>query len=49
MVIATRTLKLRTAGGGDVDVPIRVFAPEHMSDGTWFCRYEISWPEPLPF
>jgi Domain of unknown function (DUF6968) len=44
MVIASRILKYRaTAGSGDV--AISVFAPERESDGTWFCRYEIDWPD----
>jgi hypothetical protein len=46
MIIATRTLKLRDADG-DTDIPIRVFAPEEASDGSWSCHYEIDWPEGL--
>ena len=43
MVIASRSLKL-TGGEGDVEIPIRIFAPKQ--DGAaWSCRYEIDWPE----
>ena len=43
MIIATRTLHLQH-GERDVDVPIRIFAPE--TDGSaWSCGYEIDWPE----
>lgn len=42
MMIANRILKFRRAGE-DVDIPIRVFAPEQQ-DGNWICRYEIEWP-----
>jgi len=45
MVIAERSLKLRRTPN-DVDVAIRVFAPEH-DRGSWFCRYEIDWPEAM--
>ncbi len=43
MLIATRTLTLR-ADGGDVDIPINIFAPEGKGD-HWSCRFEIGWPE----
>jgi hypothetical protein len=43
-MIATRVLRFRNAAG-DIDMPVRIFAPELESDGTWFCRYEIDWPE----
>lgn len=42
-VIATRTLMLVT-DGGNVDIPVRVFAPER-NDNAWICRFEINWPE----
>src|SRR5690349_1939108 len=42
-VIATRTLKVRRLEG-DVDVPIRIFAPEP-DMGAWRCRFEIGWPD----
>ena len=42
-VIATRTLMLQT-GGGNAEVPVRVFAPEP-DDNAWICRFEIDWPE----
>ncbi|MDP2298695.1 MAG: hypothetical protein Q8M24_24930 [Pseudolabrys sp.] len=44
MMIATRTLRLRT-GKGDLDIPIRIFAPAQSACGAWFCRYEIDWPD----
>jgi hypothetical protein len=43
MIIATRTLMLRRSGG-DIEIPVRMFAPE--KDGNaWKCRFEIDWPE----
>ena len=43
MQIAERILMLRR-GSADVQVPIRIFAPE--PDGSaWRCRYEIGWPD----
>ena len=42
MLIATRVLKWRHAGG-EVEVPIRIFAPESTGK-AWGCRYEIDWP-----
>ena len=44
MLIATRTLTLRTADG-DKPVPIRIFAPEQKDVRAWSCRYEIDWPD----
>lgn len=43
MVIATRVLKF-SKSGIDVDVPIRLFAPQAGED-AWSCRYEIDWPD----
>lgn len=43
MIIATRLLKLRDPKG-DIDVPIRLFAPEE-DDRSWKCRFEIDWPD----
>lgn len=43
MIIATRTLQLRTKNG-IVEIPIRVFAPERAAV-DWSCRFEIEWPE----
>jgi hypothetical protein len=43
MLIATRSLKLSNSDG-DVDVPVRLFAPVQQSDGAWSCTYEIDWP-----
>ena len=42
MAIAERILKLRR-GLVDVEVPVRVFAPER-DEAAWSCRYEIGWP-----
>lgn len=44
MIIATRVLKLREPDA-DIDVQIRIFAPERLHDGSWNCRYEIGWPD----
>lgn len=42
MSIANRILYLQQ-GQHDVEVPVRIFAPE--ADGNaWRCRYEIDWP-----
>ena len=43
MEIASRILKLR-ASSGDVEIPIKIFAPEPDGNG-WKCNYEINWPE----
>jgi hypothetical protein len=43
MVIASRTLKLRTSGEV-VDVPVRLFKPEQQG-ADWSCRFEIAWPD----
>ncbi len=43
MIVATRVLTLRRATG-DVEIPIRIFAPEQQ-DVDWGCRFEIEWPE----
>ncbi len=42
-IIATRVLKLSEADG-DVDIAIRLFAPEAAND-AWWCQYEVDWPE----
>ena len=44
MVIAGRVLSLQE-GSDQVQIPIRIFAPEKEADGAWFCRYEIDWPD----
>lgn len=41
--IATRVLKLRQ-DGGDVDMPVYIFAPEQQAS-SWACRFEIGWPD----
>ena len=43
MVIATRVLKLRNPKG-DIEIPIRIFAPERL-EIDWGCRVEIDWPD----
>jgi hypothetical protein len=43
MLIATRVLRL-SRPNGDVEVLIRVFAPEQRSD-HWVCRIEVGWPD----
>jgi len=44
MLIAERVMKMR-ATGRTIDIPIRIFAPERSSGGSWSCRYEIDWPD----
>ncbi len=44
MIIATRVLTLRR-DGGDVEIPIRIFAPEQSDIAPWICRHEIDWPD----
>jgi hypothetical protein len=43
MIIAVRTLRLRS-NNRDVEIPIRVFAPER-AKVDWSCRFEIEWPD----
>ena len=43
-MIATRLLMLRN-GNSEVQIPIRIFAPEKTTHGSWSCRYEIDWPD----
>jgi hypothetical protein len=43
MVIATRVLKLRRTAG-DIDIPIRIFAPER-EGASWSCKFEVDWPD----
>jgi|SRR5690242_11803783 len=43
MLIATRVLILRRPTG-DIEVPIRIFAPEQQSV-DWACRIEVGWPD----
>jgi hypothetical protein len=44
MEIASRVLTLRQ-GNSDLQIPIRVFAPEKTADGSWGCHFEIDWPD----
>lgn len=44
MLIGQRILKLQRKDR-IIDIPVIVFLPEQASDGTWFCGYEIGWPE----
>lgn len=44
MIIASRTLKLRTDAGA-VEIPVNIFAPECEKPGAWSCRYDVGWPE----
>jgi len=46
MIIATRTLTLRESGA-DIDIPISIFAPNRLDDGSWRCRYDIGWPDTI--
>src|SRR5262245_51366611 len=43
MIIATRVLKLHRPAG-NVEVPIRIFAPERVAV-DWSCEFEIDWPD----
>lgn len=43
-MIASRELTLRN-GGGDIKIPVRIYAPTRETTGAWSCRYEIDWPD----
>jgi Domain of unknown function (DUF6968) len=43
MLIGSRVLKLQGADG-EMEISIRIFAPEKKASGSWFCRYEVDWP-----
>src|SRR5258708_7097823 len=43
MIIATRVLKLRHPAG-DIEIPIRIFAPERQAV-DWACGFEVDWPD----
>jgi hypothetical protein len=43
-MIASRMLTFRN-GKEDLQIPIRISAPKKMTDGAWFCHYEIDWPD----
>jgi hypothetical protein len=43
MIIATRTLTVKTKAGGEGPVVIRLSAPEQRGE-EWDCGYEIDWP-----
>jgi hypothetical protein len=43
MIIATRTLKLRSATR-DIEIPVRIFAPEQEA-ASWSCKFEVDWPD----
>src|SRR5262249_25439620 len=45
MIIATRILKLHRTNA-DIEIPIRLFAPERRSI-DWSCRFEIEWPDEM--
>jgi hypothetical protein len=42
-MLASRLLKFRSEKG-EIEIPIRLFAPEETEGGAWSCRYEIDWP-----
>lgn len=44
MIVATRVLTLR-GGSSQIEIPIRISAPTKDSSGSWFCHYEIDWPD----
>lgn len=43
MLIISHILYVKDENG-ETQVDIRVFKP-FLKDGTWYCRYEIDWPE----
>lgn len=43
MIVASRILMCRQ-DGGDIEIPIRVHAPER-AEVDWICRFEIGWPQ----
>lgn len=43
-IIATRMLTLRD-DGTESDISVCLHAPEKDESGSWFCRYEIEWPD----
>lgn len=44
MMVASRTLTLRKRDE-EIRIPIEIFAPLRSENGSWFCRYEIGWPD----
>ena len=44
MLIASRDLNLRD-GDALRKIPIRLFLPVQLGNGTWTCRYEVEWPD----
>jgi hypothetical protein len=42
MKIAERILKIRQSGT-ELEVPIRIYAPECDATNAWSCAYEIGW------
>ena len=44
MVIATRMLAFRN-GNENLNVAVRIFAPEQEKPRAWSCAYEIDWPD----
>lgn len=43
-MIASRELTLRNRGG-DINIPVRIYAPTREKTGAWSCRYEVDWPD----
>ena len=44
MIVASRILELHSDSGRQIEVLVRIFAPER-ADVDWICRFEIGWPE----
>jgi len=44
MLIASRVLRLRDKNS-EIQIAIRISAPEQAEDGAWFCHYEVDWPD----
>jgi hypothetical protein len=42
-IIATRVLKLRRHSG-DIEIPIRIFAPLQEAV-DWSCKFDVGWPD----
>jgi hypothetical protein len=44
MIAATRMLRLMS-DDAEKHISVRIFVPELGNDKTWWCYYEIDWPE----
>lgn len=46
MLIGSRDLTLRNKDG-DIQIPVRLYAPQLESTGAWGCRIEIEWHDKM--